>query len=81
MSKRNNYWISPRPNGQWEAQRENTQRAAKVCDTQKEAEDFAREILRNGPGGELITQGRDGQIRSKDTINKPDPFPPRDKEF
>jgi len=32
------------------------------------------------PADELITQGRDGEIRSKDTINSNDPIPPKDRE-
>ncbi len=38
-------------------------------------------MLGNSGGGELITKGRNGKIRSKDTI-KPgnDPNPPKDKE-
>lgn len=78
---KNNYWISPMDDGQWKAQREKSERAAGIFDTQKEAEDFARQILKNQGGGELITQSRDGTIRSKDTIARPDPFPPRDTEY
>jgi len=78
---KNNYWVSPTGDGDWKAQRENSQRAAGRFGTQEEAEDFARDILKGNDGGELITQGRDGKIRSKDTINAPDPFPPRDTEY
>ena len=76
---KNNYWVSPTDDG-WRARREGADRAAGVFDTQREAEDCARRILYNGVGGELITQGRDGEIRSKDTINSNDPIPPRDIE-
>ena len=39
------------------------------------------EILRNAGGGERVTKGTDGKIRSKDTIPPArDPNPPRDKE-
>jgi hypothetical protein len=37
-------------------------------------------MLRNSGGGELTTHGRDGKIRSKDTIGGNDPMPPRDTE-
>jgi hypothetical protein len=73
------YWITEEDDG-WAARRAGTERAAKIFPTQKEAEDYARDILKNSEGGELITKGRDGKIRSKDTINAPDPFPPRDTE-
>jgi len=44
--------------------------------------DSAREMLKNQGGGELITKGRDGKIRSKDTIAPGnDPNPPKDKEL
>lgn len=76
---KNNYWVTRRPDG-WAAQREGAQRAAGVFDTQSEAEAAARQILQNSGGGELVTQGRDYKIRSKDTINSNDPFPPRDRE-
>lgn len=76
---KNNYWITQRPTG-WAAVREGSQRAAGVFDTQGEAEAQARQFLINSGGGELITQGRDGKIRSKDTINAPDPCPPKDTE-
>ncbi|KKU57475.1 MAG: hypothetical protein UX80_C0015G0009 [Candidatus Amesbacteria bacterium GW2011_GWA2_47_11b] len=77
MSK-NNYWVSPSEEG-WKAKREGAERAAGVFDSQKEAENFARNILQSR-GGELITQNRQGEIRSKDTINSFDQCPPRDRE-
>ena len=39
------------------------------------------QMLKNQGGGELITKGLDGKIRSKDTIPPGnDPNPPKDKE-
>lgn len=70
-----NYWVTKHTEG-WQAKSEGAERASGVFDTQKEAENYARNILENKPtgqGGELITQGRDGEIRSKDTINSYDP--------
>lgn len=72
--------IFRRGDGMWVNKRQGNGRASSAHDTQKQAEDAAREMLKNSGGGELITHGRDGKIRSKDTIGKPDPFPPRDKE-
>ena len=37
-------------------------------------------MLKNQGGGELITKGLDGKIRSKDTIASKDLFPPKDTE-
>jgi hypothetical protein len=37
-------------------------------------------MLLNQGGGELTTKGVEGKIRSKDTIGRPDPNPPKDRE-
>lgn len=73
--------VSQRPDGTWANKRNDAERASSLHDTQREAERAAREMLRNQGGGELITKGEAGRIRSKDTI-KPghDPNPPRDRE-
>lgn len=71
--------VVKRPEG-WAPKTPGAERVAKVYPTQGAAEDRGREILHNRGGGELITQGRDGRFRSKDTIGKSDPFPPRDRE-
>jgi hypothetical protein len=55
--------------GNWVNKRVELKRASSVHETQKQAEDAAREMLRNQGGGELTTQGRDGKFRSKDTIS------------
>lgn len=77
MAGKNNQWVSPRPNG-WAVHRENSQRDTKLFETQKEAEDFARQVARN-QRVEVITQRPDGRIRSKDSYGN-DPCPPRDME-
>jgi len=65
----------------WADKRTDASRPAGLYDTQRQAEDAARERLRRQGGGELITKGRDGRIRSKDTIAPGnDPNPPRDRE-
>ena len=70
-----------RPDGTWVNKRNDADRASGLHDTQREAEAEAREMLRKVGGGELITMGRDGKIRSKDTIAPGnDPNPPKDKE-
>ena len=51
-----------------------------VHDTQAAATASAKQHLLNSGGGDLAIKGRDGRIRSKDTIGRPDPLPPRDKE-
>ena len=81
MSKGRDRTISPRDDGTWENKRNDADRASSVHDTQKDAADTARDMLERSGGGELTIKGRDGQIRSKDTIPPGnDPFPPRDTE-
>ncbi len=81
MSKGRDRMVSRRPDGTWENKRNDSDRASSVHTTQKEAENAAKEMLRNQGGGELTTKGVDGKIRSKDTIQPGnDPNPPKDKE-
>jgi hypothetical protein len=81
MSKGRDRIVSHRPDGGWANKRNDAGKASSLHGTQKEAERAAREMLRNQGGGELITKGLDGKIRSKDTIHPgKDPNPPKDKE-
>jgi len=81
MSKKQDRMVYRRPNGEWVNKRNDSDRASTVHDTQNEAERTARNMLRNQGGGELVTKGRDGKIRSKDTIAPGnDPNPPKDRE-
>ncbi len=65
----------------WVNKRNDTDRASSTHDTQSDAEAAARNMLKNQGGGELVTKGRNGRIRSKDTIAPGnDPIPPRDTE-
>ena len=67
--------------GDWANKRNDAGKASSVHDKQSEAEAAAKEMLRNQGGGELTTKGRDGKIRSKDTIAPGnDPNPPKDQE-
>lgn len=81
MSNQNRRHVVPNDKGGWDVVRPDGQRASAHADTQKAAQDRAREIVHNAGGGEVVTHGRDGKIRDSDTI-KPgnDPFPPRDKK-
>ena len=81
MSKGRDRTVFRREDGEWANKRNDADRASSLHDTQKEAEQAAREQLANQGGGELITKGLDGKIRSKDTIAPGnDPNPPKDKE-
>jgi hypothetical protein len=66
---------------EWVVKKPGAERISSRHETQREADQRAAEILRNAGGGERLTHGRDGKIRSKDTIPPaPDSNPPRDKE-
>ena len=81
MSKGRDRTVSRRPDGSWENKRHDSDRASSLHNTQGDAIDAAHDMLEKQGGGELIVKGRDGKIRSKDTIAPGnDPFPPRDTE-
>ena len=81
MSKGRDRSIYRRDDGSWANKRNDAEKPASVPDTQKEAIDAARAMLKNQGGGELSVMGRDGKIRSKDTIPPGnDPYPPKDTE-
>lgn len=58
-------------------QKPGADRASGHYDKQADATDRARQIQENDGGGELTIQDEQGRIRAKDTIDRPDPFPPR----
>lgn len=65
----------------WVNKRNDAERASSIHPTQAEAVRAAKENLENQGGGELTIKGRDGLIRSKDTIPPGnDPNPPKDRE-
>ena len=73
--------VVPNEDGGWDVKAPGAERASAHTDTQKQAQDRAREIVRNAGGGEVVTHGRDGQIRDSDTVAPGnDPNPPRDKK-
>lgn len=81
MGKPQDRMVFKAPDGEWKNKRNDSDRASSSHHTQRDAEDAARTMLKNQGGGELTTKGRDGIIRSKDTIAPGhDPCPPRDKE-
>ena len=80
MSKGQDRMVYQRDDGKWVNKR-NDKEKGRVHDTQGEAAAEAKDMLNKQGGGELSIKGRDGKIRSKDTISPGnDPFPPRDKE-
>jgi hypothetical protein len=64
--------------GKWVNKRNDATRAGSTHRTQKEAQDAARDMLKNQGGGELTTKGVNGKIRDKDTVAPGnDPYPPK----
>lgn len=59
----------------WRVKSENASRSAGVFDTQREAIERGRELAKNKKV-DLIVQGEDGKIRSKDSYGN-DPHPPK----
>lgn len=74
MSKKN-YWTTPKKDGGWAVKREGSTKASAIFDSQAEAWSDTRRRAR-GTEGEAFLQGKNGQIRSRNTYGK-NPFPPK----
>jgi hypothetical protein len=75
-----NYHVTKTDDGEWRAKAEGADRAASLHQTQADAEAAAKAYAVNAGGGQVYTHRPNGQIRSADTIDLPDPNPPRDRE-
>ncbi len=74
----NDRMVSKRKDGKWENKKNGSEKASSVHNTQKEATDAARDMLKNQGGGELSIKNRKGKIRDKRTIAPGnDPYPPK----
>lgn len=62
----------------WRTKQDGAKRALGYFPTQEEAEDRGRSVAKSEET-ELVTHGRHGRIRSKDSFGN-DPHPPKDKE-
>ena len=81
MSKGRDRTVYQRDDGQWSNKRNDAGKPSSVHNTQQDAINSARMMLGNQGGGELTTMGKNGKIRSKDTIAPGnDPYPPKDTE-
>jgi len=69
MSKGKDRTVYRRTDRMWVNKRNDADKATSLHKTQKDAENAARQNLKNQGGGELTTKGLDGKIRSKDTID------------
>lgn len=81
MSNINRRHVVPNANGGWDVVAPGSKRASARTATQRQAQDRARDIVRNAGGGEVCIHGRDGKIRDSDTVRPGnDPNPPRDEK-
>lgn len=81
MSNDNDRTVYRRPSDKKWVDKRNGATRGFTFETQAAAITSSREKLVNAGGGELTVKGRDGKIRSKDTLgNGNDPVPPRDTE-
>lgn len=77
MSERRH--VVPNPQGGWDVRAPGADRASSHHQRQDQAEQRAKEIVRNQGGGEVVIHDRHGRIRDSDTVAPGrDPFPPRD---
>lgn len=78
--EKNDRYVVNHPDG-WAVRGPGKDRASGIFDTQREAEQRAKEIVGNLGGGEVRIQGRDGRWRDSDTVPPGnDPCPPVDKK-
>jgi hypothetical protein len=76
--EKNDRYVTRHPEG-WAVQKPGAERASSVHDTQRGAEERAKEIVGNLGGGEVRIQDRNGRWRDSDTVpSANDPYPPRD---
>lgn len=71
-----NRHVVPNPKGGWDVKKPGSSRASAHAATQEAATHRAREIVRNGGGGEVRIHGKDGRIRDADTFRARQRFPP-----
>lgn len=74
MSKGKDQFVVP-TNGAWAVRGAGNKKLTKVCQTQKDAIEVAKNIAMNQQS-ELVVLGTNGKIRLKNTYGN-DPFPPR----
>lgn len=64
--------------GVWKVKRAGSDRSSSLADTQSDAIKIANDLARNSGGGEVNIHRKDNaQIRDKNTVGKPDPYPPK----
>ncbi len=67
--------VIKRPDNTWAVKGEHNTRDTSRHETQREAQERAKEIATN-QGGDVITHGIDGKIRERNSYGN-DPYPPK----
>ncbi len=81
MPNSNNRHVVPNPRGGWDVKAPGAERASSHHDTQAQAEQRAKEIVRNRGGGEVRIHRSNGRFRDSDTVDPGnDPNPRRDRQ-
>lgn len=77
-----NYHVTkPKDSDDWRVVKENAQRASATAQTQREAEQIAKELAASSGGGEVRIHSPRGPIRDSDTVAPAkDPYPPKDEK-
>lgn len=64
-----NYHVSKdKETNKWNIQKEGGSKSSGSADTQKQAEQIAKQFAANSGGGEVRIHGLDGKIRDSDTV-------------
>ncbi len=72
--------VVPSPEAGWDVCAPGSARPSAHLPTRADAIDRAREVVGNSGGGEVVIQGRDGQVRDPDTVAPGNDLnPPRDR--
>ena len=79
MPNPNDRYVVRNPDGGWDVKAVHSKRSSRHTQTQAEAIQHAKEVVRNAGGEEVRIQGRDGRFRDSDTVAPDnDPHPPTD---
>ena len=68
MPTPNDRYVVRSPDGGWDVKAAHAKRSSKHTQTQSEAIQYAKDIVRNAGGGEMRIQGRDRRSRDSDTV-------------
>ena len=79
MLNPNDRYVVRNRDGRWDVKAAHANLFSKHTQIRAEANQHARETVRNANGGEVCIQGRDGCFRDRDTVApRIDPTSPRD---